>query len=96
MMIDPKQIFLRLTWIVTLTIQAYFRRIYMELDCSQSSIFLSDCQDRALCVTRYGLHYECQNYLGGGGGLGGSPPPPRAIIPDTRPLVSFENQDGHR
>ena len=68
----------------------------MELDCSQSSIFLSDCQDRALCVTRYGLHYECQNYLGGGGGLGGSPPPPRAIIPDTRPLVSFENQDGHR
>ena len=95
-MIDPKQIFLRLAWIVALTIQAYFRRIYMELDCSQSSIFLSDCQDRALCVTRYGLHYECQIYFGGGAVWEEAPPPPRAIIPDTRPLVSFENQDGHR
>ena len=30
--------------------------------------------------------HECQNYLGGRGGLGG-------IIPDARPLGTFENQD---
>ena len=23
------------------------------------------------------------------------PPPPRAIIPDARPIGTFENQDGH-
>ena len=33
---------------------------------------------------------------GAGGGLGRSPSPPRAtsIIPDARPLGTFENQDG--
>ena len=47
---------------------------------------------------RAAILHECQNYLGGGGGLGGSekigPPPPRAVIPDARPLGTFENQDG--
>ena len=47
---------------------------------------------------RYGLlnFHECQNYLGGGGGLGGGAPPRPplwAIIPDDRPLGTFENQD---
>ena len=54
---------------------------------------------------RAAILHECQNYLGGGGGLGGSeknnykiiflapPPRPPAIIPDTRPLGTFENQD---
>ena len=42
---------------------------------------------------------ECQNYLGGRGRFGrkrenfSRPPPPRAIIPDARPLGTFENQD---
>ena len=54
---------------------------------------------------RAAILHECQNYLWGGGGLGGSeknrgtsiflhpPPPPPAIIPDARPLGTFENQD---
>ena len=55
-------------------------------------------------VLRAAILHECENYLGGGGGLGGSEkniflyfsrpsPPPRAIIPDVRPLGTFENQD---
>ena len=53
---------------------------------------------------RVAILHECQNYLGGGGGLGGSeknrkiflvPPTrhPRAIVPDARPLATFEHQD---
>ena len=38
------------------------------------------------------IWHECQNYLGGGGGLGGGERE-RAIIPDARPLGTFENQD---
>ena len=37
-------------------------------------------------MLRAAILHECQNYLGGGGGLGG-------IIPDARPLGTFENQD---
>ena len=54
-------------------------------------------------MLRAAILHECQNYLGDGGGLGGSEknfsrpsPPPlllRAIIPDARPLGTFENQD---
>ena len=47
-------------------------------------------------MLRAAILHECQNYLGGGGGLGGSEPPPSpptTIIPDARPLGTFENQD---
>ena len=45
-------------------------------------------------MLRASILHECQNYLGGGGGLGARPPaPPTAIIPDARPLGTFENQD---
>ena len=60
-------------------------------------------------MLRAAILHECQKYLRGGGGLGGSekniflffsplpapppPPPPRAIIPEARPLGTFENQD---
>ena len=38
--------------------------------------------------------HECQNYLGGGGGLRGNVlPPQKTLIPDARPLGTFENQD---
>ena len=37
-------------------------------------------------VLRAAILHKCQNYLGGGGGLG-------AIIPDPRPLGTFENLD---
>ena len=37
-------------------------------------------------MLRAAILHECQNYLGGGGGLG-------AIIPDARPLGTFENLD---
>ena len=47
--------------------------------------------------------HKCQNYLGGGGRFGRGWEiffsrilPPRAIIPDTRPLGTFENQDRGR
>ena len=42
-------------------------------------------------VLRAAILHECQNYLLGGGGP--SPPPSRAIIPNTHPLGTFENQD---
>ena len=45
---------------------------------------------------RVAILNECQNYLGGrGGGLGPSPPRATCIILNTRPLGTFENQDGH-
>ena len=40
-------------------------------------------------MLRANILHECQNYLGGGGGLG-------AIIPDARPLGTFENLDTRR
>ena len=52
---------------------------------------------------RAAILHKCQNYLGGGGRFGRGRenffsrlPPPRAIIPDTLPLGTFENQDGGR
>ena len=70
-----------------------------NVDRSQSSIFPSDRQDPRFALRAAILH-ECQNFLGGGGDLGGKeknfslPPSPTAIIPDARPLGTFENQDG--
>ena len=70
------------------------------VDCSQSSIFPSDRQDKRFALRAAILH-ECQNLLGGGNDLGGSEknfspsPPPTAIIPDDRSLGTFENQNGH-
>ena len=71
-----------------------------NVDCSQSSIFPSDRQGKRFAL-RAAILQECQNFLGGGNDLGGSEkifspsPPPTAIIPDARPLGTFENQDGH-
>ena len=71
-----------------------------NVDCSRSSIFPPDRQDKRFALRAAILH-ECQNVLGGGGDLGGSeknfslPPHSTAIIPDARPLGTFENQDGH-
>ena len=58
-----------------------------NIDCSQSSIFRKIIEIESFALRAAILH-ECQNYLGGG-----APPPPRAIIPDARPLGTFENQD---
>ena len=48
-------------------------------------------------MLRTAILHECQNYLGGRGRFGwkrfSPPPPPRGIIPDARPLGTFENQD---
>ena len=51
-------------------------------------------------IERYALQAaildQFKTSKGAGGGLGRSPSPPRAtsIIPDARPLGTFENQDG--
>ena len=47
---------------------------------------------------RAAILHVCHNYSGCGGGLGGSEkkfsrPIPRPIIPDARPLGTFENHD---
>ena len=54
-----------------------------DLDCSQSSIFRKIIEIERFALRAAILH-ERYNYLGGGGG---------AIIPDARPLGTFENQD---
>ena len=55
-----------------------------KLNCSQSPISRKIVEIERFALRPAILH-ECRNYLGGG---------ERAIIPDARPLGTFENQDG--
>ena len=70
------------------------------IDSSQSSILPCKIVEIERFAFRAAILRECQNYLGGRGRFGrkrekyfSRPPPPRAIIPDARPLGTFENQD---
>ena len=76
-----------------------------KLDCSESPGFPYDRRDRRLCVTGCHLAWVSKLLSGQGGGLGGSeknvfisillaPSCKSYIIPDARPLRTFENQDG--
>ena len=76
-----------------------------KLDCSESPVFPYDHRDRRLCVTGCHLAWVSKLLSGQGGGLGGSeknvfisillaPSRKSYIIPDARPLRTFENQDG--
>ena len=59
------------------------------MSCENQQFFRKIIEIESFALRAAILH-ECQNYLGGGGGLGGGE---RAIIPDARPLGTFENQD---
>ena len=69
----------------------------LSIETVHSPLFFRKIIEIESFALRAAILHECQNYLGGGGGLGGSgfsfPPLPRAIIPDARPLGTFENQD---
>ena len=60
-----------------------------------SALFFRKIVEVECFALRAAILHECQNNLGAGGRFGRKrPSPPKAIIPDVRPLGTFENQDG--
>ena len=62
-----------------------------------SPLFSRKIVEIELFALRAAILHECQNYSGGRERFGRKRrPPPRAIIPDARPLSTYENQDGRQ